>query len=171
MEANRPLLFLQLPGWQECTVTLTHPGRPCAEVSWWPCYNSQPWPFLFGLANLARGTIQCLLVYLLCSLRFRNGHKSSQNDCYISLIHTCLTPSVHHHCVALYQQAVTMWLSRGTRWQHVWRLWMVMSSGFLRKSSATITPLISKHLPVDLQLICIFIFTCSSKTWWFEMIM
>lgn len=87
------------------------------------------------------------------------------------LINSCLTPSVHRHCVALYQQAVTMWLSRGTRWRHVWRPWMVMNSGFLRKSSATITPPTSNHLPVDLQLICLFIFTYSFKTWLCEMIM
>lgn len=86
-------------------------------------------------------------------LYFRNAYLvwiMSQNG-YISLIHTCLAPSVHHHCVALYQQAVTMWLNRVTRWRHAWRPWMVMSSGFLRKLSATITPPTSNHLPVELS--------------------
>lgn len=171
MESNRPLLFLQLPGWQECTVTPTHRERPCAEVSWWPCYSSRPWPFLSGLANLARGTIQSLLLYLLCSLCFRNGHLLLNIESKLLLIHSCLTPSVHRHCVALYQQAATMWLSRGTRWRHVWRPWMAMNSGFLQKSSVTITPPTSNHLPIDLRLICLFIFTCSFKTRLCEMIM
>lgn len=111
--------------------------------------------------------VSCFISYVLFVLEM---WILSQNDCYIYLIHSCLTSSVHRHCVALYQQAVTMWRSRGTRWRHVWRPWMVMNSGFSQKLSATITPPTSNDLPVDLQMIYLYS-SVALKTWLCEMIM
>lgn len=101
------------------------PDDPVAAVSYDPTsLDRQTWREVLFLSRV-------FLIFCYTILNISNS--------YFTIL-ASLALSVLHHCVVLYQQTVTMWRSRGTRWRPVWRPWMVMSSGFWRKWSATTTP-------------------------------